>query len=287
MKQLTPDKANLLMRICKEINFNHYFFLQLILNIRKVGFFEMAKEKDITLVDELRKHFGLNYMIKHIKYVDTYRVTIDNNSNSDDSLYEIYIGLKKEDVIKAFENYPSNKLIKTPLGENVITAGEIFGYPKCCIEHFHKLEKLKVSKIIFDSYKKSKSFEFNRYLNIIWIGQRYISHIPCTFNCTESIKFAEKVKEYSDGSELTGDFIYFYDNNTIKINSTHKEGNLILYHGASVIKNKISNEERKILRILNYGDAISINKNLEIYKNNKKIYTLGGMNEYWIYMRFV
>ena len=86
---------------------------------------------------------------------------------------------------------------------------------------------------------------------------------------------------------MVGDFLYFFDGNAIKINVKSKDSDIVNYVSTEMNNRTASKEVEKIYNTLNYGDSLVINDVLRIYRNNKIIYTLGGKNKYWIYMRFI
>lgn len=80
-----------------------------------------------------------------------------------------------QDLAKAYKNGDNQKI------------GWVLGYPNCCIEFFNKYWV--TTGWIDTSYLMSQGIEdhyvFSPYCNILlrWLGVRYVSHLPCSFEC--------------------------------------------------------------------------------------------------------
>ena len=305
MIQLNDDDKDTIKNISRENGINYIFLYQIILDIRKVGFFEISSEKSVNFLDILKKKYGILHKVKYIKYENWHRIETKSR-DGETNLYEIFIGKTEKIIDKIYNIYPNKEkrsyleeayykffrlIFKKDLKPKNLARkhGKLFGYPSCCIESFWPNYLNTTPEFIFNSYLRTKSKRFNKFLNIIWEGQKYISHIPCTFDCAESIKFAKKITPYENASELVGDFFYFNNGTTIKLKSSVRNNDEIFYNNIAIKKtsDNISKEIKLIAKILKKGNRIIIGETVKIYSGEKIIYNLGGKNKYWIFMSFI
>lgn len=66
------------------------------------------------------------------------------------------------------------------------TTGTLLGYPGCCIDAM-----LSGGNHLESSFDRSG--EFSSWLNIFSDGNRLIPHVPCSFDCEESIRIAKRI----------------------------------------------------------------------------------------------
>lgn len=199
------------------------------------------------------------------------------------------------------------QLAKAEHENNKYNAGELLGYPSCCIDFFIKTNnklKLKNPNLIQSIFKNS-SEPFNHYTNTIYnnsskgntnlikastifqgLGRYcfyYIPHHPCSFNCKKSISMGKKYKkifmEEIPGFTKTLDAVLrkpinlFDDNHFCTFKGT-KKSNALTY---SNIIPELSFTEKKHRELILKGNKI-IEKNniLEVYKNNTLLGEMQG-----------
>lgn len=91
--------------------------------------------------------------------------------------------------------------------------GRLLGYPDCCIAFFldHHLEP--TPRIYFAAHAATRSTA-RAELNVI-DEQPLVSHVPCSFDCTPSLAYAEGLAadmgELSPLAELRGGYLLFYN----------------------------------------------------------------------------
>lgn len=102
--------------------------------------------------------------------------------------YFSYIA-KTKDVAK--------KLKRLERFDNHVELGMALGYPRCCCEFFERnflSESQNKNDFTLDTLRESDGYEFPSYNNIAarHFDISLLNHFPCSFNCRESIKIAEK-----------------------------------------------------------------------------------------------
>ena len=135
---------------------------------------------------------------------------------------------------------------KALLENNLDTVSEYLGYPKCCVDFF--IREAKINDLI-DPINLIDAKDFNYKNNILLssIGLNLISHIPCSYNCQESIKIAEeRLSMYRTNFDTSDDDL----ENLRKLLSCKIEWNTL--HGIVEIKTPI-------FKILKHSDAYSHN----------------------------
>jgi len=73
------------------------------------------------------------------------------------------------------------------------TIGKMLGYPECCVGFFNEWWPKGIVDMVYESYKNTEG-ECHPMLNtaLRYFGLKIIPHFSCSFNCEESIKFAEE-----------------------------------------------------------------------------------------------
>ncbi|MEW6074767.1 MAG: DUF483 domain-containing protein [Candidatus Omnitrophota bacterium] len=102
--------------------------------------------------------------------------------------------LKEQEVKRIKGMYLSGKKFFSVVDE---TIGHLLGYPQCCINFFKKNTNFPSSKLIISAYENTKHAP-SFYLNNLhaYPGSRFgalISHFPCSYDCNESKRYAQKV----------------------------------------------------------------------------------------------
>lgn len=205
---------------------------------------------------------------------------------------------KSEKKLKEYYKL-EKKYIEKSVGPFLL--GKFLGYPACCIEEFiknlHRKNRNQPTKTFSNTKGKldfrlnylynfnSRQFnyqEFNRISESYRLSNIYlIPHIPCSFNCKESIKYAQKLLNI-----LRIDFPGYYRKLMLIIKrpilyfndfvffplTGEMENNTLSYQGFLKIHNHLP---AKIVKSLEKGNLIKEeNNNLQICKNGCYIDTL-------------
>jgi len=121
--------------------------------------------------------------------------------------YKVAIGKFEavRDLVYAHKNKDNKKI------------GELLGYPKCCCDFFEDVwvNNNWVDTTIPMANMNGNTIEYEQwipYCNILlrWLGLRFVSHLPCSFNCarTSSIGIEYKKLAYDKGYRTTADTLY-------------------------------------------------------------------------------
>lgn len=168
--------------------------------------------------------------------------------------------------------------------------GKYLGYPSCCVEEFSKNRNHPIKTFSntegklnfrlnylynFDS-RKFNYQEFNRICKSYHLSGLYlIPHMPCSFNCKESIKYAQKLLNILrlDFRGYYRKLVFYLKKPTLYFNDfvffplIGKIGNNSLsYQGFIRIHNRLPT---RIVESLQRGNLIKEeNSNLHIYRDN-------------------
>ncbi|MBR9681071.1 MAG: DUF483 domain-containing protein [Candidatus Altiarchaeota archaeon] len=93
---------------------------------------------------------------------------------------------KSKKLLSELSQYYLNDMVKT---------GKLLGYPDCCIDFWKALSTGNFEKDILNKLKTSiqNTKNFSSYLNIFSMGNRIISHNPCSFDCKNSLYVAKQL----------------------------------------------------------------------------------------------
>jgi len=200
---------------------------------------------------------------------------------------------KSEKKLKEYHKAEENM----EMGRSDDSLGKLFGYPRCCIEEFTKNTSMNKSLppmtllntkgesdfrlnylYSFDS-RQFNYEEFNRVTKGYLLSNNYlIPYIPCSFNCKESIKYAQKLLdilklEFPEYHEKLTFFlkkpILFFSDFVFFPLTGKMEGNKLSYKSFSKIHDYLP---IKIVKLLEKGSVIKKeNNNLQIYKNSRYV----------------
>lgn len=169
--------------------------------------------------------------------------------------------------------------------------GLILGYPKCCIDFFIRYTHLLTPNIYFNVLKNTKG-KAKAELNI-FEGINTISHIPCSFDCEKSIKYARKLIEKTkiDINILKGNYLYFSNGCFIKLelSGENKRKNYKILKVSNGDFGGSFNDFEPAKEILNYlkkGEELEINESIVIYKKEKEIFTNSRKFKDWVFIEF-
>jgi len=203
-------------------------------------------------------------------------------------------------------------VINSFLAERDMTkTGKLLGYPECCVRnHFYFVKhnmQHQHPKVVYQSHKKSKKhsfltnnlfnftsrlhskedfrkqkryFSLNKNFSIPIYYLQFISHIPCSYDCQESIKIGRKIhsllKEYAPKIEKVVTYtlskpVLFFDLFEWVIFEGHVKENTLFYkevmHPISLINSSLLNKIKK-------GNKIFVNNNkIKIFKDSSLIYS--------------
>lgn len=200
---------------------------------------------------------------------------------------------KSEKKLKEYHKAEENM----EMGRSDDSLGKLFGYPRCCVEEFTKNTSMNKSLppmtllntkggldfrlnylYSFDS-RQFNYEEFNRVTKGYLLSNNYlIPYIPCSFNCKESINYAQKLLdilklEFPEYYERLTSFlkkpILFYSDFVFFPLNGKMEGDTLSYQGFLKIHNRLPAE---IVKLLNKGSLIKRKNNcLQIYQGNRCI----------------
>lgn len=203
----------------------------------------------------------------------------------------IYLIGKSEKKLKEYY-----KLEKKYVGAPLL--GEYLGYPTCCLEEFKKNlaeENRNHPTKTFSNTKGKFNFrlnylynfdsrefnhqEFNRISKSYHLSSIYlIPHIPCSFNCQESIRYAQKISNILEIDfpgyykklmfYLKKPILYFNDFVFFPLIGK-MDNNSLTYGGIIKIHNNLPD---RIVKLLEKGNLIKEeNNNLQIYTDSHHI----------------
>jgi len=197
------------------------------------------------------------------------------------------------------------------VGKDPEKIGRLLGYPECCVKshsYFFRHNLQHHSPIVvYQSYRNSKRLNFltnnllnfssrlsnredyrrlreysilNEHFPIPLIYLQFISHIPCSYDCEESIKMGKEIdallKKYTPEVEKVVKYtlskpILFFDVLEWIIFDGYVRGNILFYK--KVIP-PISSIDFSLLNKITKGNKIIIReKKIEIFKDNLSIYS--------------
>lgn len=195
--------------------------------------------------------------------------------------------------------------------KNMGKSGEFLGYPKCCVQShlFFVRQNIQYQhpKVVYRSHKNSKKhnfltnnlfnftsrlqtkedlkkqkqyFSLNKDFPIPLYYLQFISHIPCSYDCKDSIKIGKDtydlLKEYASDIEKIVTFtlskpVLFFDIFEWVIFDGYVKKNILFY---KKIISPISLIDTSLLDKIKEGNKISVNnKKIKIFKNDSLVYS--------------
>jgi len=127
----------------------------------------------------------------------------------------VFVSRSRKQAIetKKFGWYPviiKNRLFKKPFMDN-LRFGKCLGFPDCCVDFFGKYNNWYLYNNPYEIFKNTSQINGkprgSYYCNNFLMDKTYslIHHLPCSYRCNETIKFAKKVEEKI--YELEPDFV--------------------------------------------------------------------------------
>jgi len=92
----------------------------------------------------------------------------------------------------------ANEIINIPnLADNNAKLGEILGYPKCCQDFFLRTWGSGQVDTTWDQYAETGSADGPVEANMLWrwMGVRWVSHLPCSFQCQATVDIGRQTRE--------------------------------------------------------------------------------------------
>lgn len=158
--------------------------------------------KDFNQVKSLCEKNQLKYEFTSfitIDYENSWTSLVQNNNNNQ---------LKDTDTIVMVIGKSSqilNEYINAEADFNYIKAGNLLGYPTCCVNAYKDIEPLKQNwyKFYFLNNQKKYPFWANR-INTIFGGGAFIGEMfPCSLNCIKAIEIGKKAEKSMNDFGLT------------------------------------------------------------------------------------
>lgn len=83
------------------------------------------------------------------------------------------------------------------LAHDNVKLGEILGYPKCCQDFFHRTWGAGQVDTTWDQYAETGSANGPVEANMLWrwMNVRWVSHLPCSFQCQATVEVGRKTRE--------------------------------------------------------------------------------------------
>jgi len=194
----------------------------------------------------------------------------------------VFISKTKQNLGVGFKNgwYPlviKNRVINKPYID-YLKFGYDLGYPDCCVRFYRKYNDWRYYSHLYETLKNTKgrpSFLANPLTRLVSLS--YIAHLPCSFDCSATIKKSKKLRALIQKKEpafikrvdqilkapflvFYEDIIYGFEGEIIKDRLYYKK---IYFLGGDPNKNLYQSKLEK-------GNNLFIkNKRVSILKNNK------------------
>jgi hypothetical protein len=167
---------------------------QLISGLRDVVFFDGVPIRDVeTLVCTAKK---LKLIVKILPIGFQYNQTEDKFIPAKSVLNAMLpVVVAKEEkmgnrAFSVFSKLMSGGLTASDGGKLMTEAGNLLGYPECCVRNFVNLpdEMTGNTAALFQSYRNSATTP-----NLLLVSHfRLIEHLPCTYSCEASLRLAKR-----------------------------------------------------------------------------------------------
>jgi hypothetical protein len=273
-----------------DIGIDHQSFLLLKAGIKPVLRMPTNGRRNDLMYSVCKKN-GLSVVFKKYDYLF--------GTKFDKPLFHAYVSLSNKNAILA-QKYEE-------LGDR-LNFGKMLGYPECCIDSFIKNfgNKQDFSILAYEHTKNSNSFYCNNIFNydsklssedLINYPKGYnlikkydhcylVRHVPCSFDCQESIELGKKTLELlkNDNSEYANEivfslknvFLYFDYFNWIVL-----EGDVV--DNKIIYKNVLPHESLLPVEITNKikkGNLIEVtDTEIFIYKDEKLMHKIQKKNK--------
>lgn len=99
-------------------------------------------------------------------------------------------------IITKMEN--AAKVLSVPdLANDNAALGAVLGYPPCCIEFFLRTWGAGQVDTTWDQYAETGNADGPPEANLLWrwMGIRWVSHLPCSYQCEHTVELGRKIRE--------------------------------------------------------------------------------------------
>lgn len=234
------------------------------------------KIESVFIKSNLESTIGKEFL-NTTKFAGSFSNSIeDQNANAS---YHVIISKGVKTVEEGFRNswYPiaiNNRITVKPHIDHY-WFGLSLGYPMCCSKYFYMNNDWNNNSIYAKLNKRNRRFNFlcNNFLKNL--GFSYIFHIPCSFNCKKTIKYAEKlqnaitnispkyVEKMNDMLKLP--ILHFHENCSYVLIEGKKNRNWATYSKVIFLGNDQSEDK--------YSGILCLGNKLYLYENKILIYS--------------
>jgi len=171
--------------------------------------------------------------------------------------------------------------------------GVLLGYPACCIGFFIKNNSLRSPSIILNAIKNT-SGQARAELNILGAADPLISHMPCSFSCKNSLRYARKLagivrRDCRDGA---GTYIYFNNGCFLKLRPLRCPAALKKYALDEVSSGSFGGSfndtaaMRSLLNAFKSADTLKMGKEVTLYRSGKAFFSFPAHSCDWECIKF-
>lgn len=204
----------------------------------------------------------------------------------------VFVSKSKKEVLEAkkcgwYSVVVNGRSVNKPFVDH-LRFGRSLGFPSCCVNFFMKYNNWKFYSHPFETFKNTKfvdgkaSYHCNNFLmdNSLF----YIHHIPCSYKCENTIKYAKKVEQgildvEPDFVKKTNEILkmpllVFGERNYVLFDGKMKDG-AIDYTNSNYISNPASPEDSfDDYLMIQQGDKLMMNgERLVVMKKDEVIYS--------------
>lgn len=167
---------------------DHIEWLTLLEGIRPAIYQHVAPEKLLEKTTEAAKHGFIVRPIDIVKRATNYTAARVEPTADSPWDYRVLIGRQKMLPL----------ILQTPdVASNAKVLGEILGYPECCREFFMRTWGAGQVDTTWDQYAETGNANGAVEANMLWrwMGVRWVSHLPCSFQCEATIEIGKQTRE--------------------------------------------------------------------------------------------
>lgn len=199
----------------------------------------------------------------------------------------MYYASKDLSLAKTLKDIEKN-ISAQSIEEDIEKIGGVLGYPKCCIDFFKNHHSLPTPEIIFNSYKNTQTMNHAE-LNVIDGSRRVVSHIPCSFDCNESIKGASVVITNLSlhREDMTGSYIFFRNGYYFSLKRISKSFYKIVGSGSNS-GGKVEDIPTltKLSANIDSSDYLRVGEELTFFKRKRYVAKVEGKDKDWMFVEY-
>jgi len=172
-----------------------------------------------------------------------------------------------------------NRVVWSPR-HDILNYGFALGYPGCCIKFFRKYNDWCTYSYLYQAYKNSKRYSYlcNPLLKDDYYS--YIYHMPCSFDCKETIKQAGKLRqgiikmapEFVKAMDIRikSPFLVFYEKKIYAFKGRLVNNKELIYSKVHFVN--AEEERNSYMQKLLKGNRLKLDGGrIDIYNNNDKV----------------